>query len=151
MPCGGALDLALSWVADVHAELLESVVAERSPIFSAKNGSRQIGYIEGNEAFDLLGRWRCRFNEKTGNLCDPNGKIVGHLSLERKFVGVSWIADELFPKPDAASIEASINSPGEPIALDPTETSSLSDHDAVIERALEAIRIALAKKSKDHQ
>ena len=72
-------------------------MAERSPILSAKNGSREIGYTEGNEAFDLLGRRRASYNGRTGNLCALNsGRIIGHVSLQGNFVGVSWIADELF-------------------------------------------------------
>jgi hypothetical protein len=72
-------------------------MAERSPILSAKNGSREIGYTEGNEAFDLLGRRRASYNGRTGNLRALNsGRTIGHVSLQGNFVGVSWIADELF-------------------------------------------------------
>ncbi len=73
-------------------------MAERSLIFNA-NGV-QLGYIEGNTAFDLTGRERCNYAGATGNLCDSNnGKIIGHISLDGVFVGASWIADELFGKP----------------------------------------------------
>src|ERR1700728_1890756 len=73
-------------------------MAERSPILSAKNDGRQIGYIEGNDVFDLLGRRRASSNGRTGNLYAlDSGKIIGHVSLQGKFVGVSWIAAELFP------------------------------------------------------
>ena len=116
-------------------------MAERFPIFTAKGDGRQIGYIEGNEAFDLLGRRRCSYNENSGNLCDDTGQIVGHVSLKGKFVGASWIADELFPKPDAASFAPPADSPGEHVAPDPTKISSLSDHDAM-KRAVEAVRTA---------
>ena len=122
-------------------------MAERFPIFTAKGDGRQIGYIEGNEAFDLLGRRRCSYNENSGNLCDDTGQIVGHVSLKGKFVGASWIADELFPKPDAASFAPPADSPGERVAPDPTKISSLSAHDPV-ERALAAVRIADELHSK---
>ena len=76
-------------------------MAERTRIFGAKKDSPQIGYIEGNEAFDLFGRKRCNYSVESGNLYDPNsGRIVGHVSLQGKFVGLSWIADELFPRSD---------------------------------------------------
>ena len=72
-------------------------MAERNPIFSAKSDGRQIGYLEGDGAFDLTGKQRCYYNAETGNLCDINSEtIVGHVSLEGKVVGVSWIIDELF-------------------------------------------------------
>jgi hypothetical protein len=74
-------------------------MAERSPIFSTKSDGPQIGYVEGNEAFDMFGRKRCNYSAATGNLSDPDsGKIVGHLSLAGKFVGSTWIADKLFSR-----------------------------------------------------
>ena len=96
-------------------------MAERSPIFSAKKDGHRIGYIEGSEAFDLSGKRRCIYNEKTGNLYDPySNKIVGHVSLEDKFVGESWIADELFPMSDGDTrileTEGSVNSPDPVVA-----------------------------------
>jgi hypothetical protein len=73
-------------------------MVERSLIFNAKG--LQLGYIEGNTAFDLNGAQRCSYAEATGNLCDLNdGKIVGHVSLDGTFVGASWVSDELFGKP----------------------------------------------------
>jgi hypothetical protein len=109
-----------------HGKLLEPAMAERSPIFSAKRDSHRIGYIEGSEAFDLSGRRRCSYNEKTGNLYDPNSKkIIGHVSLEGKFVGASWIADELFPRSDGDTqilgTEGYVNSP------DPVVTGGILD------------------------
>src|SRR5271167_2276654 len=72
-------------------------MAERSPIFRGKGEGRQIGYLESDEAFDLLGKQRCYYNAETGNLRDINSEeIVGHVSLDGKVVGVSWIIDELF-------------------------------------------------------
>jgi len=69
-----------------------------SLIFNARGA--QIGYIEGDRAFDLTGRERCNYARATGNLSDLNGeKIVGHISLDGTFVGLSWISDELFGKP----------------------------------------------------
>jgi len=71
---------------------------DRSLIFNAKGF--QIGYIEDNRAFDLAGRERCNYARATGNLTEMNGKqIVGHISLDGTFVGVSWMSDELFGKP----------------------------------------------------
>ena len=75
-------------------------MAERSPIFSPKEDGHQIGYVEGDGAFDLSGKQRCNYSENTGNLRDSkSGKIVGHVSLEGKFVGLSSASDELFLKP----------------------------------------------------
>jgi hypothetical protein len=72
-------------------------MAERSAIFKNNGGLTRIGYVEGNEAFDLSGRRRCMFNAASGNLCDlDSGKIIGRVSLEGIFVGASWIADESF-------------------------------------------------------
>jgi hypothetical protein len=67
---------------------------KREPIFG--RGGFQIGYIEGDEAFDRSSRKRCRFDSSTGNLFDQSGKIVGHVSLTGKLVGSSWLANELF-------------------------------------------------------
>lgn len=73
-------------------------MSDRSLIFNAKGA--QIGYIEGDRAFDLTGRKRCNYARATGNLSELNGKkIVGHISLDGTFVGLSWISDELFGKP----------------------------------------------------
>jgi hypothetical protein len=75
---------------------------ERRSIFSARGDGEKIGYIEGAEAFNLSGRRRCRYDEQTGNLRDlAGGKIVGHVSLEGRFIGLSWLADELFRKSDS--------------------------------------------------
>ena len=41
---------------------------ERSPIFSAAQNNQRIGYIEGDAAFDLLGRRRANYSAKSGNL-----------------------------------------------------------------------------------
>jgi len=73
-------------------------MVERTPIFNAKGF--QLGYIEGNSAFDFNGTQRCSYAGATGNLCDlKTGNIVGHVSLDGTFVGATWIADELFGKP----------------------------------------------------
>jgi hypothetical protein len=73
-------------------------MSERSLIFNAKGA--QIGYIEGDRAFDLIGRKRCKYARATGNLSELNSeKIVGYVSLDGTFVGLSWISDELFGKP----------------------------------------------------
>jgi hypothetical protein len=84
----------------------ERVMADRKPIFVNKGSHPQIGYIEGNEAFDLSGRRRCIYNAESGNLCDfDTGKIIGHVSLEGFFVGASWIGDELFGQHATRKIE----------------------------------------------
>jgi hypothetical protein len=49
-------------------------MSERSLIFNAKGV--QIGYIEGNRAFDLSGRERCNYARTTGNLSDLNGEKI---------------------------------------------------------------------------
>jgi hypothetical protein len=73
-------------------------MSDRSLIFNAKGA--QIGYIEGSRAFDLRGRERCNYARTTGNLTDLTGeKIVGYISLDGTFVGLSWMSDELFGKP----------------------------------------------------
>jgi hypothetical protein len=74
---------------------VEPVMLERIPIINAKG--LQLGYIEGNVAFDLSGKERCRYDGSSGNLCDlKSGNIVGYVSLVGTFVGASWVSDELF-------------------------------------------------------
>ena len=73
-------------------------MAERRLIFNAKGF--QLGYVEGDAAFDQSGRRRCSYTAATGNLGDfDSGKILGHISLNGTFVGASWLADDLFGKP----------------------------------------------------
>jgi hypothetical protein len=85
-------------------------MSDRSLIFNTKG--TQIGYIEGDRAFDLTGRERCNYARTTGNLSELNGKkIVGYISLDGTFVGLSWISEELFGKP---SIEVSSRSRDNP-------------------------------------
>jgi hypothetical protein len=75
-------------------------MVERSPILSAKNDNQEIGYVEGVAAYDLLGNKRCNYNPSTGNLLElDSGRTIGHVSLAGHFLGLSWIADELFPPP----------------------------------------------------
>jgi hypothetical protein len=75
-------------------------MSDRSLIFNAKGA--QIGYIEADRAFDLTGRERCKYARATGNLSELNSeKIVGYVSLDGTFVGLSWISDELFGKPSS--------------------------------------------------
>jgi hypothetical protein len=70
-------------------------MSDRNLIFNAKGA--QIGYIEGERAFDLTGRERCNYTPATGNLSELHGKkIVGHISLDGIFVGLAWISDQLF-------------------------------------------------------
>jgi hypothetical protein len=116
-------------------------MADHSSIFSAKIDNQKIGYIDGSEVFDLVGNKRCNYSPNTGNLLElDSGRIIGHVSLAGYFVGVSWIADELFPRPDAAT--ELTTSPDEPPAADPIETPLSSD----AERALEMVRTTLAMK-----
>ena len=98
----------------------------RRSIFSTKGDGEQIGYIEGAEAFNLSGQRRCRYDGQTGNLRDlGTGSIVGHVSLEGKFVGLSWRVDELFRQFDddldgaVRQEEASPNGVGEQLAQEP--------------------------------
>jgi hypothetical protein len=72
-------------------------VEARRSIFSARADGARIGYIEGDEAFNVSGQRRCRYDGQTGNLRDlRSGEIVGHVSLDGRFVGLSWRADRLF-------------------------------------------------------
>ena len=81
-------------------------MADRNAIFSAKEGRRQIGFVEGNDAFDLSGRRRASFNAKTGNLYDlDSGRVIGYISFQGKFVGVPVLADGLFAVSDDNSHE----------------------------------------------
>jgi hypothetical protein len=73
-------------------------MSDRSLIFNAKG--TQIGYVEGDRAFDLTGTERCNCARATGNLSELDGKkIVGYISLDGTFVGLSWISEKLFGKP----------------------------------------------------
>ncbi len=75
-------------------------MSDRSLIFNTKGA--QIGYIEADRAFDLTARERCKYLRATGNLSELNGEeIVGHISLDGTFVGLSWISEELFGKPSS--------------------------------------------------
>jgi hypothetical protein len=81
-------------------------MAERRPIFSTTGD--QIGYTEGDAAFDLFDRQRCIYNAETGNLSDSTtGKLVGYVSSEKNFVVPSRIAAELFGQPGEADAELS--------------------------------------------
>ena len=76
-------------------------MAGRTPIFSAKQNRYQIGYIEGEKAFDLFGRKRCNYCARSGNLRDTDsGTIVGYVSLQGKLIGASWVIDQLFSNSD---------------------------------------------------
>ena len=81
-------------------------MTERRPIFSTTGD--QIGYTEGNAAFDLFDRRRCSYNSATGNLSDfTTGKLVGYVSFARNFVVPSRIAAELFGQPREADADPS--------------------------------------------
>jgi hypothetical protein len=74
-------------------------MAERIAICSAKPDNRILGYIEGCEAFDLLGRRRADYNPNTGLLYDLlDGGVVGYVTFDSKFAGLSKSSDEMFPK-----------------------------------------------------
>jgi hypothetical protein len=81
-------------------------MAERRPIFSTTGD--QIGYTEGDAAFDLFDRQRCIYNAETGNLSDfITGKLVGYVSFAHHFVVPSRIAAELFGQPGEADADLS--------------------------------------------
>jgi len=62
-------------------------MTERIPIFRARGSEHQIGYIEGNEAFDLLGKRRCNYNAETGNLSDLSSEqLFGYVSYRQILV-----------------------------------------------------------------
>jgi hypothetical protein len=53
-------------------------MSERSPIYSAQAARRQIGYIEGDKAFDLFGRPCAIYEGDSGLLRSPkNDAVVG--------------------------------------------------------------------------
>jgi hypothetical protein len=77
-----------------------SCTGERSPIFSGKNIEQEIGYIEGDRAFDLFDRPRATYDGDTRLLRNPNTQaIVGYITLKSTFVGSSRIAEKLFAEP----------------------------------------------------
>ena len=79
---------------------MESILTTKRPIFASKDPTKKIDYLDGGSAYDLSDRLRCNYSEDTGNLSDPaTAKIVGHVSLDGKFIGLSWLAAELFPAP----------------------------------------------------
>ena len=81
-------------------------MTERRPIFSTTGD--QIGYTEGDAAFDLFDRQRCIYNAATGNLSDfTTGKLVGYVSFAHHFVVPSRIAAELFGQPCEADADLS--------------------------------------------
>jgi hypothetical protein len=134
-------------------------MTERSPIFSAKSENQSIGYIEDAEAFDLLGNKRCSYNPSTGNLLElDSGRTIGHVSLAGHFVGMSWIAEELFPLPRA--IAAPTISPHETMSDSPQvsphhealTTSPKEDADQTItswDEAVSAVAITLPASSRE--
>jgi hypothetical protein len=114
----------------------------RRPIFASGDISQTIGYFDGEGAYDLSGNLRCRYNEVTGNLSDPaTGKIVGHISLEGRFVGLSWLAAELFPSPTMDLVQVASSSDQSAEAGKARPDSS----DADIDRALQMVRVALGR------
>jgi hypothetical protein len=73
---------------------------ERRPITSVKRAGQRIGYIEGDQAFDLFARPCASYDDGTGLLRNLNTQvIVGYVSLKGSFVGSSLVAEELFPAP----------------------------------------------------
>jgi hypothetical protein len=81
----------------------------------------------------------------TGNLSDlAAGKIVGHLSLDGRFVGLSSLAAELFPSPTMVLVQVASSS-DQRAEVEKTRSDS-SDLD--IERTLEMVRAALAKADR---
>jgi hypothetical protein len=112
------------------------------PLFASKEISKTIGYFDNESAYDLTGALRCHYNEGTGNLSDPaTGKIVGHISLEGKFVGTRWLEAELFPAPTTESAQVA-GSSNEDTEGDRARSDS---SDADIERALKMVRATLGQ------
>ena len=75
-------------------------MAEHRPVYSAQATRQQIGYIEDDEAFDLLDRPCAIYNGDTGLLRDPKlNVVVGYVSLANIFVGSARMGQELFLKP----------------------------------------------------
>jgi hypothetical protein len=102
-------------------------MAEHRLIFNAKGV--QLGYLEGNAAFDLSGRQRCNYDGASGNLFDSNNeRAIGHISLDGTFVGASWISEDLFGKPTG---EASANRPTGMHGVSRRNTSSAKRSDAL--------------------
>jgi hypothetical protein len=156
---------------DPHRKLSASEVdrmAKRNPILNARAENQVIGYIEGTEAFDLMGNKRCNYTPSTGNLVEPDSRrIIGHVSLGGYFVGESWIADELFagrvaknaPIPlhaqsDAAASQVPTSSLREPTtdraeSLATTKEVTETPLSIDAQRALEMIRVTLGTKSID--
>jgi hypothetical protein len=83
-------------------------MAERRPAYSAQATRQQIGYIEDDEAFDLLDRPCAIYNGDTGLLRDPKlNVVVGYVSLANIFVGSARMGQELFLKPGPVPPSAS--------------------------------------------
>jgi hypothetical protein len=78
-------------------------MTERRPIFSAKDPGQQIGYTQGELAFDLFARPCATYEGATGLLRDPQTRTaVGYVSLNSFFVGCSSFAEKLFPTVEEA-------------------------------------------------
>jgi hypothetical protein len=75
-------------------------MAQREPIFG--RGGFQVGYIEGDEAFDRSSRKRCRFDSSTGNLFDQFTPLTGGSSASgpngRELMRVSPFAQTKYDK-----------------------------------------------------
>jgi hypothetical protein len=72
-------------------------MTERSPIFSAKDPGQQIGYTQGELAFDQFARPCATYEGATGLLRDPQTRTaIGYVSLNSVFVGCSSVAEKLF-------------------------------------------------------
>ena len=88
-------------------------MAERRPIYCVQTAGQQIGYIEGDEAFDLFDRPCAIYDSNTGLLRNPkNNAVVGYVSLADIFVGSSWMAQELFSKIGPVTPQASLKEQG---------------------------------------
>jgi hypothetical protein len=89
-------------------------MAERRPIYSAQATGQQIGYIEDDEAFDLLDRPCAIYDSNTGLLRNPkNNAVVGYVTLADIFVGSSWMAQELFSKTGPVTPQANLEEQGD--------------------------------------
>jgi hypothetical protein len=109
---------------------------ERRPICSAQATGQQIGYIDGDEAFDLFDRPCAIYESNTGLLRNPkNNAVMGYVSLADIFVGASWMAEELFSKTGPVAAQAE-KANVEEHTLRATDITNSSRQDEVIDTVL---------------
>jgi len=115
------------------AVVQEFVMTERRSILGPKPGHRPIGYAVGDEAFDLSGRKRCRYNADTGNLHDlETDRIVGYVSLDGRYGGSSFESQRLFNQPTVEESAANVVESGTLELSEPTTDEPSTDEDATV-------------------